>query len=149
MLAVMAMAIAFSGCGEKDSSHFSVSNVALNKTSITIILGLEDSETLTATIEPDNATNKGVIWSSNNTSVAIVDQEGHVLAIAEGMAVITVTTLDGYYTAGCMVQVGSVAGTPNIIMTTESASISLALQGFSTALIDWGDGTHDVYAPPP
>ena len=51
----------------------------------------------TCTINPDNATNKSVRWSSGNTSVATVEQNGKVNFIGEGKVTITVTTVDGGY----------------------------------------------------
>ena len=50
---------------------------------------------LTATVSPDDATNKGVTWESSNPDVATVDDEGLVTAVANGTATITVTTADG------------------------------------------------------
>ena len=47
-----------------------------------------DSEQLTATVLPDNATDKTLIWSSDNAAVATVDADGHVTAISVGTAVI-------------------------------------------------------------
>ena len=61
--------------------------------------------TLTATIEPEEATNKEVTWSSDKASVATVDNNGNVKGIAEGEATITVTTKDGGKTATCTVTV--------------------------------------------
>ncbi|MBQ3509711.1 MAG: Ig-like domain-containing protein [Peptococcaceae bacterium] len=63
-----------------------VSGVTLDKTALELEIG--DSETLTATVSPDNATDKTVIWTSSNTAVATVEN-GVVTAIAEGEAVIT------------------------------------------------------------
>ena len=51
--------------------------------------------TLTATVAPDNATNKAVNWTSSDSTVAAVDQNGVVTALARGTAVITATTADG------------------------------------------------------
>lgn len=70
-----------------------VTSITLNKTSIT--LEVEKSETLTATVKPDNATNKTVTWSSEEESVATVDNNGKVTAIAKGTAKITCTANDG------------------------------------------------------
>ena len=64
-----------------------------------------DTEQLYASIEPSNATNKSVTWSSSNSSVVSVNSEGVVTANALGKAVITVTTVDGAKTATCTVQV--------------------------------------------
>ena len=61
--------------------------------------------TLTATVAPDNATNKAVNWTSSDSTVATVDQNGVVTAVDRGTATITVTTEDGNYTATCTVTV--------------------------------------------
>ena len=79
-----------------------VTGVSLNKTELTLTEG--NIETLTATITPDNATNKNVTWSSDTPSVASVNN-GVVTAVAPGTATITVTTEDGSKTATCAVTV--------------------------------------------
>ena len=66
-----------------------------------------ESVTLTASIIPDTATNKNVIWTSSDTSVATVDN-GTVSAVNTGAAVIVAKTEDTGYTAFCLVQVFSV-----------------------------------------
>ena len=83
---------------------YNVESVSLDKTSITLTEG--DSETLTATVSPSNATNKNVIWKSSNTSVATVSN-GKVTALKAGTATITVTTDDGGKTAACQVTVNA------------------------------------------
>ena len=81
-----------------------VTSITLNKTSLT--LEVEKSETLTATVKPDNATDKTVTWSSDKKSVAIVDSNGKVTAKAKGNATITCTANDGSgVTATCAVTV--------------------------------------------
>jgi uncharacterized protein YjdB len=69
-------------------------------TSVSIPQGDQELEVgqtvqLTAAVEPENATNKNVNWSSSDDAVATVDETGLVTAIAEGTARITVTTEDG------------------------------------------------------
>ena len=66
-----------------------VSGVALNKTSTSISVG--NSEKLTATVEPNDATNKNVTWTSSDTSVATVAPDGTVTAVKAGTATITAT----------------------------------------------------------
>ncbi len=61
--------------------------------------------TVTATVEPSNATDTGVVWTSSDESVATVDSYGRVTAVGIGTATITVTTVDGAYTASCSVTV--------------------------------------------
>ena len=63
------------------------------------------TETLTPTFNPENATDKTVLWESDNTDVATVSTEGVVTGVAAGTANITVTTNDGGYTASCVVTV--------------------------------------------
>ena len=80
-----------------------VTGVTLNKTSTSLYVG--DTETLTATVAPDNATNKAVTWTSSNPSVATVEN-GVVTALARGTAVITATAADGNgASAACTVTV--------------------------------------------
>ena len=67
---------------------YKVTDVSLNKTSLTLTDG--GSETLTATITPSNATNKNVTWSSDNQNVATVS-DGVVTAVSPGSAKITAT----------------------------------------------------------
>ena len=79
-----------------------VTGVSLNKPSLTLTVG--NSETLTATVSPDNATNKTVTWSTSDANIATVSN-GKVTAVAEGTAKVTVTTTDGGKTATCNVTV--------------------------------------------
>lgn len=80
-----------------------VREVSLNKTELALTAG--DMQTLTATIIPDDANNKNVSWSSDKPSVAMVDENGNVTAVAVGTANITVKTVDGEKTAVCVVTV--------------------------------------------
>lgn len=84
-----------------------VSSVSLNTTSITLTLGDRDNESyqLQATVNPSNAENKDVNWSSESGTVASVDNTGLVRARNEGTTNITVTTVDGGKTATCKVKV--------------------------------------------
>jgi uncharacterized protein YjdB len=92
------------------NTNIPVTGVALNKQSASLTVG--GSETLYATVSPPNATNQSVTWYSSNTSVATVSQSGYVYASSAGSAAITVTTLDGNYTAACYVTVSAVVN-PN------------------------------------
>ena len=80
-----------------------VTEVTLDKTELTLTEG--ETETLTATVRPDNADNRKVTWSSDKTEIATVDGAGRVTAVKAGEAVITVTTEDGGKTATCRVTV--------------------------------------------
>ena len=80
-----------------------VTGVSLNKTGLSLEIGA--TSTLSATVAPSNAAERSVIWSSSNSSVATVDASGKVTAVKAGNATITVTTIDGGYTATCSVTV--------------------------------------------
>ena len=82
---------------------YPVESVSLDKTSLELTEG--DKATLTATVLPENASNKNVSWSSSDEKVATISNTGEVSAIAPGKATITVTTEDGAKTAKCEVTV--------------------------------------------
>ena len=81
----------------------SVTGVSLDKGTMELYTG--NTAILTATVEPGNATDKTVIWSSDNEAVATVDENCTVTAVAAGEAIIIVTTVDGGFTATCTVTV--------------------------------------------
>lgn len=89
-------------CAVTVTAPVSVTGVTLNKNSTSIEVG--GTETLTATVAPNDATNKSVTWSTSAPGVATVSG-GVVTAVSKGSATITVTTVDGSYTATCAVTV--------------------------------------------
>lgn len=82
-----------------------VTGVTLNRATASVAVG--DEFDLTAAITPAFAADKSVMWSSDNTSVATVTSDGHVVAVAVGIARITITTIDGNRTATCDVTVNA------------------------------------------
>ena len=90
-----------SNCGAGDSTTVYATEIVLNKTQATVNLG--DSLNLVATIFPENATDKTVIWQSSNEAVAKV-VNGAVSTLNIGTATITATTSNGM-TAQCVVTV--------------------------------------------
>ena len=92
--------------GNNGTQTVAVESVTLNKTELTLEVG--DEETLTATVAPDNATDKAVTWTSDNTAVATVEN-GKVTAVAAGTAAITATA--GGQSATCTVTVNAAAPT--------------------------------------
>ena len=97
-----------------------VTSVTLNKTSLT----LTEQETfqLSATVSPDNATDKIVTWSSSNTAIATVSQDGLVSAIAVGSTTITATA--GEKKATCTVTVSRKV-VPATSITLDYANIKM------------------------
>ena len=79
-----------------------VAAIELSESEKTVFVG--DTFTITATVKPDNAWNRTVTWSSSDPSIATVDENGTVTAIAEGEAIITAESADGV-TAECKVTV--------------------------------------------
>jgi uncharacterized protein YjdB len=61
------------------------------------------NKSLTATISPNNATNKTTTWSIDNSSVASVDSNGNISAKSQGVAVVTATTTDGNLADRCFI----------------------------------------------
>ncbi|MBR5217562.1 MAG: Ig-like domain-containing protein [Oscillospiraceae bacterium] len=103
----------------------SVTGVALNKTTLALTNGAK--ETLTATVTPDNATNPAVVWTSSNEAVATVDANGVVTAVGLGNATITVTTVDGDFTASCAVTVAAPAtGDMQLVLWTSLMAMAAA-----------------------
>lgn len=66
-----------------------VTGITLDQTTATLTEG--ETLALTATVAPDDATDKTVVWSTSNAEVATVDENGVVTAVAEGTATITAT----------------------------------------------------------
>lgn len=85
-----------------DAVIINPTSVTLNETKTSISVG--DSITLSATVLPENASNKKVAWSSDAPSVATVNSGGTVTAISAGTAVITAETSNGL-TASCTITV--------------------------------------------
>ena len=81
-----------------------VTGVTLSKSSLSLSVG--DSATLKASVQPSDATEQGIVWSSGNTAVATVSNSGVVKAVAEGTATITAASVaDSNKKATCTVTV--------------------------------------------
>lgn len=85
------------------SANVPVTGVALDRTELTLNYGAK--VTLKASLQPSNASNRDVTWSSSDPSIVYVDSHGTLEAVGAGTATITVTTTDGSHTATCTVTV--------------------------------------------
>lgn len=86
-----------------DVSSVSVTGISINQKTETVKVG--EQVTLSAVVSPSNATNKGIVWSSSNVSVAAVDSNGIVTGKKAGTAVIVACSVNGNYFANCTVTV--------------------------------------------
>ncbi|WP_312612122.1 S-layer homology domain-containing protein [Oscillibacter sp.] len=95
------------------ASDTPVTGVTLDKSTLHLTVG--NHSTLVATVEPADATNQAIRWSSSDPGVAIVDDNGAVTTASAGTTIITVTTEDGKFAAACRVTVSEEA--PDITYT--------------------------------
>ena len=110
-----------------EAAVVNVESVTLDKTELELNEG--DAATLTATVLPENATDKTLQWRSGNSNVATVNQEGIVTAVAAGTATITVSC--GAAEASCAVtvkkvQVDGVSVQPSSYTLTEGETVQLS-----------------------
>ncbi len=110
-----------------------VTSITLSPSSLTLSVG--SNQTLTATILPSDASNKGITWSSSNTSVATVDQTGKVTAVMAGSCTITATAKDGSGKKGtCAVTINGIEVT-SITLSPSSLTLSVGSNQTLTATI--------------
>lgn len=87
--------------GKIVTDEVKVTGISINEQSVSLKQG--ETFQLIATVQPDNATNKKVIWSSSNEAVASVNQDGLITANSVGEANITVTTEDSGFSTTSIV----------------------------------------------
>lgn len=124
-----------------------VESVSLNYTSLSLLNG--ESKTLTATVLPNNATEKGVLWQSSNSSIVSVEN-GTITAVGYGTATITVTTIDGNKTATCQVEIIEDKITFNTLSVdgeTVYGKVSNSTTTFSfiREVVEHGNATYKVF----
>ena len=98
-----AAVLLLAGCTTKEQ-EIAVTGVSLTPSTLSIKVG--ETQTLTAEVQPSNATDKKVSWSTDDPEMnVIVLNDTKVKGIAPGNATVTVTTSDGNFTATCAVTV--------------------------------------------
>lgn len=101
-------------------NSIAVVDITLDRSSLT--LHVNETAQLTATVNPTNATNQGIIWSSDDTTVATVSETGLVTAKKIGTATITAASSDGGKTATCDITVKKQSATTATIETNVPSS---------------------------
>ncbi|MDY6276489.1 MAG: Ig-like domain-containing protein [Bacilli bacterium] len=124
---------------EVEVGPVSVTGVSLDKTSLT--LAEEASETLVATVLPSGATNKNVTWTSSNSTVASVDQNGKVTANEAGTATITVETQDGGFKANCEVTVTAVYHVTGVTLSKTQLNLNVGASETLTPTVSPSNAT--------
>ena len=95
-------------------------------------IGIGKTFQLIATVAPENASNKKVTWTSNNETVATIDEAGLITALALGQSTITATTEDGSFTATCDITVKEIPTFPPY----ESYWSEMGKDGFHQTIVD-------------
>lgn len=113
------------------SSEVAVESVTLDKSSVELDLNGTTTATLTATVTPDNATDKTVTWTTSDANVATVEN-GVVTAKKVGTA--TITAKAGDKSATCEVTV------------TDSTPVAPVIPAKGTVIVDAVDGKVVIYA---
>lgn len=116
--------------GYTSTSSITVHAVIIPVTRVTVwpviaSIGVGSTVQLNATVEPSDATNQNITWSSGNPSVATVDESGLVTGLAAGSVTITATTQDGSRTASCSA------------IVTESTSVTVKDKNSRTQIGQW------------
>lgn len=109
-----------------------VSKISLNRQSMNLPIG--NSETLYANIQPTNASNKKLRWTSSNTNIASVTSDGLVTALSNGEAIIAANSTDGSnVTATCNVNV--ITQVTSIILSKEYLSLQIGQSTKISAIV--------------
>ena len=91
----------FTSCKCEPNIPVEVTDVSLDRNTLTLLVG--ETEVLIATVTPENADDKTVMWTSSNSNVASVDENGVITAVSVGTA--TITARAGNQTAVCRVDI--------------------------------------------
>ena len=124
ILLMSAILVSFAAC-KKDSLIY-VTGVEIDATELELEVG--GTAVLTATVLPEDATDKTVTWTSSAPDIASVDENGTISGLSAGNAVVTVTTTDGGKTAECKVQV-SPANVPVTGVELDATELELEVGG--------------------
>ena len=106
----------------------------------TLLLGIDDTATLIATIRPENATEREMTWTSSNPEIATVSDQGEVVALQEGTCTVTVSA--GGKSAECVVTVSrNVIPVKEVILSETSLTLKEGESYTLTATVTPADAT--------
>lgn len=111
-----------------------------------IDLGMGYKKQITATVMPDDATDKSVEWTSENPEIATVSDNGTIIGKSYGRTVVTATTTDGGYTAKCVVRVKPIDvfdATGNNEFVSENTDANTAFTGSANSAVISQTGASD------
>ncbi len=139
-------------CAVNVIAAVAVENISITPASYAMQIG--DIKTLTATISPETATTKAVVWDSSNKEVATVSSNGSVTAIKAGTATITATATDGSGKVGsCSLTVNIIPATKLTInkesismnvMDTDTLSVTVEPENASYKTVTWKSSAPDI-----
>lgn len=125
-------------------NSIAVVDISLDRSSLT--LHVNETAQLTATVNPTNATNQGIIWSSDDVTVATVSETGLVTAKKIGTATITATSSNGGKTATCAITVKKQAATTATITSNSTGTAEQAATIDTFSFVTEGITLTDVTA---
>lgn len=105
-----------------------VTGITLSDTQI-VFDNIGKTKTIIANVLPENATNKDVRWNSSDMSVCLVTDNGTLVALANGLSVVTATTVDGGFAAVCVVTVNDKSGIESIYVLDKKDYIIYDIKG--------------------
>ena len=112
----------FTGACAINVYNQAVTGVTIEPSEAELTVG--SSTKLTATVLPENASNKNVVYSVDDESILSVDQDGNVTGLSAGTATVTVTTEDGGFSASAEITVIPVRVT-GVSISPKAASVGL------------------------
>ncbi len=118
-----------------DLEMINVDGLALDLEHLTLQVG--STHQLNVIIEPQHATDKRIVWTSSDETIATVSDDGIVTAMAAGEATITVTSKDGQHSASCSVTVydpTSITQHPQSTTVNEGETVTLSVEASGTDL---------------
>ncbi len=122
-----------------ETAIIAVEDITLNKDTLDMTVG--DTETLIATVTPDNATDKTVTWSSANSSIASVSEDGLVTAISAGTTTVIASSSNGKQ-AVCLVTVNpGIVPVESITLSASDLLMRVGKTAELTAIVNPADAT--------